>query len=291
MAASDSTSSSSPIPSRHTENGAGGRPLRAGSNSAILLLIAMVCGLLTATGSARAQETESPAVIAPGSVQIELGWSMARDGEGGTRFESYQVPGTLLRIGLSKVVELNIGWAGAIDEELRLGESTMSVDGVGDAGLGAKLYLREARGRTPEMALFVGTSVPVGDAPFSSDRFDPSLLLLVSHGLGERVGLEYNVGAAFESVRDDATGRASTLSSYIYTLTLGVDLSERLSAFVELFGAIPASASGPPANAFNIGFSYLLRPNVQLDLAAGVGLSDAADDHFMSLLVALSFPG
>ena len=93
----------------------------------------------------------------------------------------------------------------------------------------------------------------------------------------------------FESgVGDD--GERDTLSNAFYTVALGFGLNDRLSAFVELYGDIPASASGGPANSFDGGFTYLVRDNLQLDLAGGVGVSDAADDWFVGLGLSLRLP-
>ena len=42
------------------------------------------------------------------------------------------------------------------------------------------------------------------------------------------------------------------------------------------------SASGGPANMFDGGFTYLIIDNFQIDVASGVGLSQEADDWFIT---------
>lgn len=237
----------------------------------------------------RPDQTESSVVVPRGSYQLELGWTLSRDQEDGVRFESNEAPGTLLRIGLSDRVELRVGWVGLVDQEVRLGSSTLSADGAGDGELGAKIYLRPERGSAPEIALLLGTSVPLGDEEFTSHRYDPSFRLLFSHSLSERLDLGYNFGVAF-GTEPGAGGERSTLSNYVYTVALGIGLTERWGAFVEFFGEIPASASGGPSHSFDGGLTYLLRDNLQLDLAAGLGLSDAADDWFVGLGVSVRWP-
>jgi hypothetical protein len=66
-------------------------------------------------------------------------------------------------------------------------------------------------------------------------------------------------------------------------------LTERIGAYVEFFGDVGMSASGE-AHSFDGGFTYLLRENLQLDLFAGVGLSDDADDWFAGTGVSFRFP-
>ncbi len=237
----------------------------------------------------RPDQTESSVTVPRGSFQLEVGWAFTREDEDGVRLETHEVPASLLRIGLSKKVELRIGWTGYVDAEARFGDLRASFDGAGDAELGAKIHLAQERGRRPEIALLVGTSVPVGDEEFSSDRFDPNLRLALAHTLSERVDLGYNLGLAFESGPGE-DGDVHTLSSAFYTVALGFGLDEKWGAFVELYGDVPASASGDPAHSFDGGFTYLVRDNVQFDFAAGIGLSDAADDWFVGLGVSMRFP-
>ncbi len=237
----------------------------------------------------RPDQTESSLVVPKGSWQYELGWLFSRDDEGGVSVETHEVPGTLLRVGLSEKVELRIGWTGHIESEVSAGIFSVDEDGLGDAELGAKIHLAEERGGRPEVAVLISTSVPVGDDAFTSDRFDPALRLAFAHTLSNTVGLGYNLGLSFDSSLGDG-GERHTLSSALYTLAAGFSLTDRLGAFVELFGDVPMSASGDPAHSFDGGFTYLLRDNLQLDLAGGFGLSEAADDWFLGLGVTVRLP-
>ncbi len=237
----------------------------------------------------RPDQTESSVVVPRGSYQLELGWTFSRDEEAGVRADVHEVPGTLLRVGLSEKVELRLGWAGLIDAEARFGNFEFAEDGTGDGELGAKIHLAEERGGRPEIALLLSTSVPIGDDAFTTDRFDPAVRLALAHTLSDKASLGYNFGLAFESSLDDG-GERDTLSYAFYTVALGLALNDRWGAFVELYGDVPASASGGPANSFDGGFTYLLRDNVQLDLAAGAGLSSAADDWFVGLGLSMRFP-
>lgn len=234
----------------------------------------------------RPDQTESAVTVAPGYVQFELGATFSHDGEGD--LDTFEAPGTLVRIGLVERLELRIGWAGHISQDIG-SEGLFDDSGVGDAELGVKVRLRDERGSAPEMALLVSGSVPVGEAGFTSDRVDPSFRLSLAHTLSDRVGLGYNLGMAWAS-EPGPGGDVSTLSSYIYTVALGIGLSDNLGAFVELFGEIPGSAPGDPAHSFDGGFTFLLRPHVQLDVAAGFGLTDEADDWFAGVGLSVRWP-
>jgi len=47
----------------------------------------------------RPDQTESSAVVPPGYVQVETGWSLSRNQEGGIHTNTHAFPGTLFRIG------------------------------------------------------------------------------------------------------------------------------------------------------------------------------------------------
>lgn len=236
----------------------------------------------------RPDQTESTATIAPGRMQLEAGLAFSQDEESANETQVLEGPGTLLRIGLARDVELRLGWTGIVDEEMRFRGREDSESGIGDGELGVKLRLGAESGPRPEMALLVASSLPVGEEPFSSDRFDPSFRLAFAHSLTETVALGYNLGAEWTS--EPTAGGRSTRARGLYTLALGFTLSERWAAFAEVFGDFSLSAPGPPETSVDGGLTWLLRPNLQLDAAAGVGLSDEAPDWFLGLGVSLRVP-
>ncbi len=249
----------------------------------------------------RPDQTESSRVISPGYFQMETGWTYTTDDEDDVRIETHEAPGTLLRIGLIDRVELRLGWSGYISEEIRDRNLQRAEDGsltrritsdeteIGDAELGTKIFLWEEQGWIPETALLASVSLPIGSEKFSSDRFDPSFRFNMSHTLSDRFSLGYNLGATWESEEDDE-GDRDTLSSFNYTATVGIGLTDRLGMFVEFFGDVPFNAQGGPAHSIDGGFTYQLRPNLQFDVALGGGLSDDADDFFVTAGFSVRFP-
>ena len=234
----------------------------------------------------RPDQTESSVVVPPGYVQIETGWSLSRDEEGGIRSETHQFPGTLFRIGALTRMELRLGFDGSLWEQTRETGQTTDLTGAGDMGVGAKFYLWEEQEWLPETALLAGVSLPIGKEKLSSERADPSFRLSLSHTLSDRFSFGYNLGSTWESALDE-TGDRDMLSLFNYTATLAIGLSDPAGLFLEVYGDIPFNAEGGPRNSFDGGVTYLLRDNLQLDAAAGVGLSESADDWFVGLGITL----
>ncbi len=237
----------------------------------------------------RPDQTESSVAVPPGYVQLETGWTFSRNKADGIRNETHEFPGTLLRIGVLDPVEFRLGWNGGIWEGTRKVGQRNDLGGAGDMGVGTKLYFWEEQGWIPEVALLAGVSLPVGKEELSSQRSEPTFRVSLSHTLSDRVSLGYNLGATWESDLDETSAR-DRFSLFNYTAVLGIGLTERAGMFVEVFGDVPLSANGGPANSFDGGLTYLLRDNLQVDAALGVGISEEADDWFVGLGITVRLP-
>ena len=223
----------------------------------------------------RPDQTESAAVVPRGLIQVETGYLFARDGD----VDGYEVPGTLFRIGLGGWTELRIGHAGIVG-----GQGSR---GAGDSELGAKVNLiGRADGWRPELAILGGLSLPTGDDGFSSDGVDPSFLVLFAHELSPRLSLGYNVGAAWESSGDQLDRDAFI----VYSLVLGVGLTDRLGTFLELFGDRQTTGTTATSVSVDGGLTFLLTDIVQLDVYVGSGLRGPTDDVFVGTGLSFRLP-
>ena len=231
--------------------------------------------------SDRPDATESALAVPAGTWQLEAGVSWEESGDG----ETLQVPASLLRGGLTERLELRLGWDGWLRHEAEGGET---LEGAGDAELGLKLeLLAEGRGR-PALALLAATSLPVGEGGLTSHRADPSLLLALARDFGDRVGLGVNAGVAWQT-EEDALGDRHTSAAGRYSVAAGFALGDRLGAFVEVFGEQPIDAGDGQASVDG-GFTWLVRPLLQIDLAGGVGIHGPAPDRFLTAGIVVRWP-
>ena len=245
----------------------------------------MGAAVVAATGSANAQpaelvtdrpdQTESAAVVPRGLFQVETGYLFTRDGGA----DGHAGPGTLFRIGLGGRTELRLGHAGIVGGG--------GGRGAGDSEIGAKVSLvSRADGRRPDIALLGGMSLPTGAPGFSSGGADTSFLAAFAHDLGPRLSLGWNAGAAWESA-PDRPGRRAFI---VYSLALGVSLTDRLGTFLEVFGDRLATGATPAAASVDAGLTLLLTDVLQLDASAGCGLRGQADDLFVGAGLSLRLP-
>jgi hypothetical protein len=239
----------------------------------------------------RPDATESSSTVAPGYIQFEAGFTHFEDSDQGEGVEGHGVPESLLRIGLADDWELRLAYSGYQWERTHSsGGSTNKSEGSADTEIGFKVRLAQEDGVMPEIAFLSHLSLPVGKSPFTSHRPDPMYRLAFSHTLSEKYSLGYNLGQVW-ATEEDAVGDRDTRSIFQYTIALGVAIDETTGMFLEFFGDIATgSGGGGPANTFDGGFTWLLADNLQLDLVAGSGLSNSADDWFIGTGVSIRLP-
>lgn len=240
--------------------------------------------LLGAAAPAAAQDTlitdrpdftESVAVVSPGRVQLEGGYTFTRTGDE----EEHALGELLLRFPLSERVEARVGVNSYVWNRVP-GART---DGFEDASLGFKLRLTNPSprpGLRPEVALLAVTTLPTGTDASSANAWQPESKVALGWTLSERTGLGSNLGYTYAV---DEGGRFHEGSA---SLALGYTLTERISSYVEAFGFVP-SGDGRESTAFlNGGLTHLLSADVQLDLRGGIGLAEARPNYFAGVGIA-----
>lgn len=234
----------------------------------------------------RPDQTESTSIVASGLVQLEAGWTWEQTREGTVRVRTHTVPSLLARVGISQRFEARWGFAGFQAARSDRGEGA---SGLGDMELGFKYRVLAGDGTGPEAGVIVHFSLPTGASGLSSERADPTLLLVFSHSLSERLGLGYNLGSVWKSETDEH-GERRALLDLVYSVSLGVSLTHRLGWFAESFGAFANEAGRADAHSIDGGLAYRLADNFQLDLSVGVGLSRGAPDWFVGAGAAVRLP-
>ena len=221
--------------------------------------------------------TESAETVARGRFQIEGGATWTESDEE----DELSGGEVLVRVGVAPRFELRLG----VDSWVRLdlpGEGA-DVDGFVDPSLGAKAVLRhdaDDRRGTPQLALIFGTTLPIGSSELREPHAQPFTVLAASWDLNDTVSLGSNLGAAYVS---DGGEQYAELAA---TVAAGFGLTQKLGAYVELFGFLPEDDGGPESSYFDAGLTRLLSNDLQLDVRVGVGLDRDAADYFAGVGVA-----
>jgi hypothetical protein len=222
----------------------------------------------------RPDATESPNTVEPGFIQIETGGYYTRFEENEITFETLGYNTTLARIGLLENLELRLGVNyedNRITSKMGTTETTADFESFTPMLAGIKINLFEGRSGTDfgflgHIYLPFTTRTPDGVTPEPSTT-GADFRFSVGHELSERSGIAYNLGGQWAG---DDTGMA-----FVYTVAYGYALSDKIGAYVELYGDAPELSS---ANHYwDAGFTYLAGWNLQYDLTFGRSITEGQD--------------
>jgi hypothetical protein len=196
--------------------------------------------------------TESTQVVGAGAVQAEAGVTAGWPEGAGT----ISGPELLLRVGLSRSVELRLGLPSLIRES----RSRVATSGAGPASIGLKLEL--LRGRTAA-GFVAGAEVPTGSRPFGDGAVTPAVRLVVAREVG--VVSMATMGSA---VFDDRV-------RYEQTVVASHPLGSTMGFFVEYAAGFGGGVEDKHLG--HVGIAWRLTDDLQVDVHGGRSLrGDAA---------------
>ncbi len=231
-------------------------------------LILIACNLLSAQIYAqeivtdRPDQTEASSTVPEGSLQMEMGLQLTSTPNDIFNISEIAAPNLLLRYGLTKGLELRVITELASSTSFLL-DNEIRKSGFKDLAVGAKIQLLRKEDVNTEVALLSHVIVPTGSLNFTEDQFGLESRFSISHNLGTKSSIGYNLGY---NIYENATGTA------IYTLALGTSVGEKGGVYVEPFGEYNLDTETHEAS-FDAGFTYLLKPNMQIDLSFGTGIN------------------
>jgi hypothetical protein len=218
---------------------------------------------------------ESSQVVGKGRVQVETSVLVERD-RGRTSSNRKFITPTLLRYGVSQLVELRLGTDGrtvARSTDLPTGERS-TVTGYDDLAVGAKWHLLDQLRNMPSVGVLLHARLPSGSRELRGQGVRPELHVSAEWELAAGLSLGVMPGIGLE--RNEGGARYSYAS---LGAVLGKSFGERLSGFVELaMPQIARAANGGTQAAVNVGGAYLLSDHVQLDAMLARGLNSFTPD-------------
>lgn len=229
--------------------------------------------------SDRPDFTEASSTVGLGVVQLESGYTYTYDSNDVSSTKSHSFPEALLRVGmLAEWFEFRIAQNYAEETTTDFGVSRTTETGAEDLYLGIKWGLTAQEGILPEMALITQMTVPSGDDAFTAGETLPGVVWLYGWEVNDWIATAGQTKA--DRAIDDVTG--DPFLEFSQSWTVGYTLTEPLGAYTEWFVIAPDGAdTNHTENYADGGFTYRVTNNLQLDIRAGVGLNEAADDYFV----------
>ncbi|MCE7990673.1 MAG: transporter [Roseivirga sp.] len=238
----------------------------------------------TALASDRPTQTASAFLIPKGMVQIESGFSRTTTKLGFDGFSSIDLDvttynSTQVRFGVSNNLELLFSQSLVRAQISGTNNGSDTGTQLAPTGIGVRFRLFDMndRGR-PQTAFLVNFSGPwLTDAEGSS----LDLRFNMQHNLGEAFSLGYNIGGVIDDEFNSFVGTTSVVFGYV--------TSARLSVFAEFYMTFPELADSFLQSDF--GLLYSVNPNFQIDVFAGLGISQFTPDSLIGAGVAIRIPG
>jgi hypothetical protein len=213
--------------------------------------------------------TDGVLIVGRGRPQVEAGITFTRIGSA----RETSLGEALVRVALSERAELHVG----VPSYLRARDEFESASGFDNSFLGTKLLLSPGVDGAIGIALLAGATLPTGSRRVAErGGLQPEIRLALAKELSERVELGVNLGYA----RELDGGRR--FNDFFASASLGISLAERLGGFFEIFARSKVNADGDGARYVAAGLSYLVDPDLMLDVHVGRGLRNdfGSPDYF-----------
>ncbi|TBX71343.1 transporter [Flavobacterium silvisoli] len=214
----------------------------------------------------RPDQTETPAIVPKGMFQAETGFTFQKNN---LQNQSWNLPSTLWKYGLNENLEVRL-----ITELVYEKTNDEKSFGLSPVWIGFKVRLCEESGLIPKTSFIGHMSLPhAASSNFKKDFSAPEFRFTMQHTLSDKMTLGYNLGCEWDGI--------TPLPTYVYTLTTGLAVTDKLGIYTEVFGF--ASQAESANHNLDGGMTYLITDNFMVDLSSGVGLTDIAPEYYFAL--------
>ncbi len=213
----------------------------------------------------RPDQTECPFIVPKGYLQAENGLTFENLSK---ENKSLAYPTILWKLGISKNFELRL-----ITELVTESNYNETTTGIMPITVGFKANIAEEKGIIPTTSFIGHLTVPnSASKSFDIKYFAPAFRFTMQHTLSKKFSLGYNFGAEWNGETPE--------SIFIYTLTTGFAVSERLGSYIEVYGFLPQNESID--NRIDGGLTYLINKNIMIDISGGFGITENAPNNYLS---------
>jgi hypothetical protein len=213
----------------------------------------------------RPDQTETPAIVPKRMFQAENGFTFQKNNSDSTTF---LLPSTLWKYGVNDNFELRLITEFVLEEI-----NNEKLNGFTPIFIGFKVKMTDENGIIPKTSFIAHIGLPkAASSNYKADYLAPEFRFTMQHTLSEKLNLGYNLGAEWDGILIQPT--------YIYTLTTGYSITEKLGSYIELYGFL--SQNEKANHNFDGGFTYLINNNFMLDLSSSIGITNNAPKHYFA---------
>ncbi|NBV41179.1 transporter [bacterium] len=201
--------------------------------------------------------TESTETVGSRTVQLETGYTYTGD-SGGT----HTLGEVLVRYGVIGDLELRF--------ILPSYQIQSDVSGFSDSGIGFKYAISKGKTGIPDLSVIFETSLPTGETGFRDSDPQITTKLCMGWEIDDRLSGASNLNFGWAGSGDE---RFTQIAA---TLSFGYSLSDSTGMYTEYYGFFPNQKLGNNGHLINMGLTYLVNPNFQLDIRIGKSITDSS---------------
>lgn len=211
----------------------------------------------------KAQTVEPSSAINKNEFQTELQTGFLHLEDTNFTLQTW-TPGTLFRLGISNLVELQLGFQLTHERYYEYKRPIVSEITFQQPVVGLAINLWKSAGFLPEAALMTRIGISY-DKPISFSEMESILALNLSNELSENVMFNYNIGV---------TSTGTYFDSVFLISNLSFEPASKFHFFIE--NVLDHNRLGEISNSLSAGSGYSFSDSLIIDLSAGTNLTDPA---------------
>ena len=233
--------------------------------------------LLRELASDRPDQTEGPTTVDAGHCQFEMDFAtFTYDRTDGVRTKNWNIAPFNIRVGLLNTVEVSLIFESylrqAIDDRPA---RTMSIlSGVGDFITRLKINLWGDDGGQTAFALLPFVKFPTSTGGLGNASVEGGAIFPFSIKLPAKIEMGMETGFSF--LRNESGGNYH--EEFVNSVTFTREIIGKLSGYCEFFSSVSTEHDSEWIGTVDLGLTYLLTENLQLDCGCNIGVTHAADD-------------
>ena len=238
----------------------------------------------------RPDKTESPYTVDAGHFQVEMdlvNFTRDRDTSGGadTRVDALAIAPINFKVGLCNRVDLQtvIETYNSVTTDDRVGASKLRQSGFGDVTSRLKVNFWGNDGGRTAFGVMPFVKFPTSRRGLGNNSVEGGIIFPLAVELPAGFGM--GMMTEFDFLRNEAgSGRHV---EFINSVTVGHDIVGKLGGYLEFFSAVSTERDSAWVGTVDVGLTYGLTDNLQLDTGVNLGVTRSADD--LNTFLGLSF--
>ena len=225
----------------------------------------------------RPDKTESPYTVDAGHFQWEMDFTVfTLEREDGVRSRTWNVAPANLKVGLTNNADLQLFFDNYIHERVEDQAAGLAetADGVGNLTTRLKLNLWGDDGGTTAFAVMPFVTVPTNSHRLGSDAVEGGVIFPIAVELPGGWGMGAQTEVDF---RRDGSKRGYH-PEFINSVTFSHDITGKLGGYLEFFSNVSTESGSRWVGTVDLGLTYALAKNIQLDAGCNIGVTRPAAD-------------